>query len=104
MEVSYIEKEHILFEFQFGFRKGHSTTQAITEITKTLRKSIDENLYTCVVFIDFAKAFDTVNHNILLNKLEAYGVRGIPLQWFTSYLSNRKQYAHLEILNQRDRL
>jgi retron-type reverse transcriptase len=61
-----------LFEFQFGFRKGHSTTQAITEITETLRKSIDENLYTCGVFIDFAKAFDTVNHNILLNKLEAY--------------------------------
>ena len=69
--------------------------KAITEITETLRKSIDENLYTCGVFIDFAKAFDTVNHNILLNKLEAYGIRGLPLQWFASYLSNRKQYVAL---------
>ena len=93
--MSYVKKEHILFEFQFGFRKGHSTTQAITEITETLRKSIDENLYTCGVFIDFAKAFDTVNHNILLNKLEAYCIRGLPLQWFARYLSNRKQYVAL---------
>jgi hypothetical protein len=52
-------------------------------------------LYTCGVFIDFAKAFDTVNHNFLLNKLEAYGIRGLPLQWFASYLSNRKQYVAL---------
>ena len=54
--------------------------KAITEIIETLRKSIDENLYTCGVFIDFSKAFDTVNHNILLNKLEAYAIRGLPLQ------------------------
>jgi hypothetical protein len=69
--------------------------KAITEITETLRKSIDENLYTCGVFIDFAKALDTVNHNILLNKLEAYAIRGLPLHWFASYLCNRKQYVAL---------
>ena len=93
--INYIEKHKIIFQSQFGFRKGHSTAQAITEITNTLRKAIDNNLYTCGVFLDFSKGFDTVNHSILLSKLEAYGIRGIPLSWFHSYLSNRKQYVAL---------
>ena len=86
----YIEKQNILFQYQFGFRKGHSTAQAIAELTDTLRKAIDNNLYTCGIFLDFSKAFDTVNHEILLKKLESYGVRGLPLRWFNSYLRNRK--------------
>ena len=57
-----------------------------------LKRAVDNNLYTCGVFLDFAKAFDTVNHQILL-KLEAYGISGIPLKWFTSYLFNRQQYV-----------
>ena len=69
-------EEVVIFQSQFGFRKGHSTAQAITEITDTLRKAIDNNLYTCGVFLDFSKAFATVNHTILLRKLEAYGIRG----------------------------
>ena len=52
------------------------------KITENFRKSIDNNLYTCGVFLDFAKAFDTINHTILLSKLEKYGIRGIPLKWF----------------------
>lgn len=94
--VNYIDKKKILFQFQFGFRKGHSTAEAITDITNTLRKAIDNNLYTSGVFLDFSKAFDTVNHMILLSKLDAYGIRGIPLKWFQSYLSNRKQYVELD--------
>ena len=94
--VNYIDKKKILFQFQFGFRKGHSTAEAITDITNTLRKAIDNNLYTCGVFLDFSKAFDTVNHMILLSKLDAYGIRGIPLKWFQSYLSDRKQYVELD--------
>ena len=93
--VSYLEKQKILYEFQFGFRKGHSTSQAITEIAENLRKAVDNNMYSCGVFLDFSKAFDTVNHKILLSKLESYGVRGLPLQPFTSYLTNRKQYTSL---------
>ena len=64
--INYIEKHDILFQFQFGFRKGHSTAQAVSEIAGNLREAIDNNLYTCGVFIDFSKAFDTVIHEILL--------------------------------------
>ena len=68
---------------------------AIFEITNSLRKAIDNSLYTCSVFLDFSKAFDTVNHGILLDKLEAYGIRGIPHSWFVNYLTDRKQYVDL---------
>ena len=91
--LTYLEKHDILNKFQFGFRKGRSTEQAIAEISDNLKRAVDNNLYTCGVFLDFAKAFDTVNHQILLKKLEAYGIRGIPLKWFTSYLFNRQQYV-----------
>ena len=64
---NYIEKHNILFRYQFGFRKGHWRSQAITELTDALRKAIDSNLYTCGVFLDFSKAFDAVNHEILLS-------------------------------------
>ena len=94
--INYFEKQKILFQFQIGFRKEHSTAEAITEITNTLRKAIDNNLYTCGVFVEFSKPFDTVNHKILLGKLEAYGIRGIPLNWFQSYLLNRKQFVELD--------
>ena len=91
--MSYIEKQKILNDCQFGFRKGHSTEQAIIEITDNLKCAIDNNLYSCGVFLDFAKAFDTVDHSILLVKLWEYGFRGTPHSWFTSYLSDRYQYV-----------
>ena len=94
--ISYVEKHEILTQCQFGFRKNHSTEQAIAEITDNFKKSIDNNLFTCGIFLDFAKAFDTVNHTILLGKLEKYGIRGIPLKWFTSYLTNRQQYVSID--------
>ena len=93
--MNYLERRSIFYQYQFGFRKGHSTAQAIAEIADNLRKSIDNNLYTCGGFLDFSKAFDTVNHSILLKKIEQYGIRGIPPQLFTSYLTNRQQYTAL---------
>ena len=92
--MNYLERRNILYQYQFGFRQGHSTAlQAIAEIAVNLRKSIDNNMYTCGVFLDFSKAFDTVIHSILLKKMEQYGIRGVPLQLFTSYLTNRQQYT-----------
>ena len=93
--LNYIEKYEILYQFQFGFTKGRSTEQAIAGITDNLKNVIDNNLFTCRVFLDFAKAFDTVNHNLLLKKMEMYGTRGLPLQWFTNCLTNRQQYVPL---------
>ena len=90
---SFLMEHNILFHNQFGFRKNNSTTYALIEITERIKESIDKHKYGCGIFIDLRKAFDTVNHNILLSKLEHYGVRGNALRWFKSYLSNRKQYV-----------
>lgn len=76
------KRQSILFPYQFVYRTNHSTAQAIFETTNNLMKAIDQNLYTCGVPLDFSKAFDTVNHQILLNRLEVYGIRGIPMEWF----------------------
>ena len=65
------------------------------KITEKIRESIDKVKYGCGIFIDLRKALDTVNHNILLFKMEHYGVRGSTLQWFKSYLSYRKQYVYI---------
>ena len=85
----FLDQNNILFKNQFGFRKGSSTAQALTNITERLKESIDDHKIGCGVFIDLSKAFDTVNHKILLLKLEHYGIRGTSLRWFESYLSNR---------------
>ena len=72
---------------QFGFRTGHSTDNALVSLTETIKSSLDKNRYGCGIFIDLQKAFDTVNHEILLKKIKHYGIRGIALNWFHSYLS-----------------
>ena len=92
----FLEKENILFKHQFGFRKNYSTEQAILELTDNLKMKIDSNEAICSIFLDLSKAFDTVNHQILLQKLYRYGIRGVPLQWFKSYLESRTQYAEIE--------
>ena len=84
-----------MYNYQFGFRKKHSTEQAILELTDKLKSAIDNKQLTCGLFLDFSKTFDTVNHKILLEKLQKYGMRGVPLQWFTSYLTNRQQYVRI---------
>ena len=91
----FLVKNGILFEYQFGFRKGYSTEQAILEITDALKTTIDKKEITCGLFLDFSKAFDTVNHQILLSKIDKYGIRGTQLDWFKSYLMDRKQYVRI---------
>ena len=80
---------------QFGFRTGHSTDHALISLTQTIKSSLDKNRFGCGIFIDLQKAFDTVNHDIFLKKLEHYGIRGTALSWFQSYLSNRKQFVSI---------
>ena len=89
----FLEVNNILFENQFGFRKNNSTVYALMEITEKIKESIDNNKLGCGIFIDLKKAFDTVNHKILLSKLEHYGIRGNLLSWFESYLTDRKQFV-----------
>ena len=96
---SYLNKYKILYEYQFGFRVDHSTNQILTEITDNIKFAMDSQLLTCGIFIDLTKAFDTVNHSILLNKLQHYGIRGNVHKLFTSYLSNRKQYVKVNNIN-----
>ena len=92
---SFLVKKKIISNYQFGFRKGYSTEQAILEITENFKSAIDNGEITCGLFLDLSKAFDTVNHQILIDKLCKYGIRGTPLAWFTDYLSNRQQYVKI---------
>ena len=93
--TNYLELHDIIYPKQFGFRSGFSTTHSRISITETIKKTLDEKKYGCDVFIDLKKAFDAVNRDILLYKLEHYGIRGASLLWFKSYLSERKQFVHL---------
>ena len=83
----------ILHDDQFGFRKGHSTSHALHKSVDSITKSLANGRHVLGIFIDLSKAFDTLDHNILLSKLEHYGVRGSALSLMSSYLSNRKQYV-----------
>ena len=76
--------------------KNHSTEHALIELVDQIRLNMGGNQMTCGIFIDLSKTFDTVNHRILIAKLEHYGIRGKALDIFKSYLSNRKQYVQLE--------
>ncbi len=73
----------------------HSTNQALINITEKIRQALDQGKSACGVFVDFQKAFDTVDHNILLKKIHHYGIRGPMYNWFKSYLLDREQYVSI---------
>ena len=91
--LSFINKHKVLFEYQFGFREKHGTDIALIVLLDKIMSSINDGEIVLGVFLDLSKAFDTVNHDILLKKLHKYGIRGVVYDWFVSYLSERSQYV-----------
>ena len=93
----YLTKNDILYTKQFGFRSNHSTDHAVVSLVNDITNAINSDLYTIGVFIDLLKAFDTdtVDHDILLSKLEHYGIKDTALLWFKDYLNNRQQCVKL---------
>ena len=94
--VSFLEAGNILVENQYGFRQGRSTYMAIIEMLDKISAAIDNGEYPIAIFINLSKPFDTINHSILLDKLEYYGIRGFALKWFESYLHSRQQHVFLD--------
>ena len=97
--LEFINENKILYKLQFGFREGHSPDLALMYLVDKLSQSLENGEYVLGVFLDFSKAFDTVNHDILFQKLEVYGIRSISLNWFKSYLDSRIQYVEYNGVN-----
>lgn len=96
---TYLYKYNILSDSQFGFIKGRSTSDAIIEFIHSIYNAFDAREFSTGIFYDMSKAFDMVDHEILLKKMETYGIRGTVLEWFTSYLSGRKQIVDISYDN-----
>ena len=83
------------YNLQFGFRQHYSTSHTLINITENIRKALDEGNIGCAVFDALQIAFDTVDHQILLAKLNHYGIHGVSNDWFKSNLSNHNQYVSI---------
>ena len=86
---SFLQNSGQLYENQYGFHANHSCEHAIGQVVGTIVKALENKQYAASILLDLSKAFDTIKHNILLKKLELYGIRGSALAWFESYLTNR---------------
>ena len=91
--MNFLNSNNLLYLRQYGFRKNMSTSMAIMELVENITNAMDNGKFTIGVFIDLKKAFDTVDHSILVSKLDHYGIRGVANKWLSSYLENRKQYV-----------
>ena len=91
----FLEETNCFYNLQFGFRLNLSTNNTLLSIIENIQTDLDNGDFAAGVFIDLKKAFDTVDHDILLKKLEYYGVRGLLRDWFQSYLKNRKQFVSI---------
>ena len=94
----FFSDNNLIYPLQFDFRRrkfNSSCTHQSISLTENIRKNLDEGNIGCGIFVDLQKAFDTVKDDILLSKLEHYGIRGLANEWFKSYLSSRKQYVSI---------
>ena len=94
--ISFFNKFSLFSQKQFGFLKNRSTQDAILDFTEAIYDALNYGKHNISILVDLKSAFDTVNHEILLGKLELYGVRGIVLQWLKSYLSVREFHAAIQ--------
>ena len=88
-KVLFLSQNNVLYRFQSGFRKNHSTGSCLAFLNDKILKGFDSGLYTGMILIDLQKAYDTINHNILLEKMYLMGFSEQAIGWFKSYLSNR---------------
>ena len=95
--IHFLESQNILYKHQYGFRQHYSTIHPILHLLNVISNANDNKSkdITLAIFIDMSKAFDTISHNILIHKLEHYGIRGTCKDWFASYLTNRFQYTEI---------
>ena len=93
--LEFLDQENIISPNQFGFRQNHSTSDATAYVSSFLYKALNDNKKVLSVFMDFSKAFDTINHEILLQKLIHIGIKATAYQWFRSYLTNRSQIVQV---------
>lgn len=93
--IPFLNQHSVFYKFQYGFRQGSSTETAISELLDDVIKGIDCKQVVGALFLDLRKAFDTINHSILLRKLEAYGIRGVANEVIQSYLTNRMQFVSI---------
>ena len=93
-----MKTNNILYKHQYGFRSNHSTIHPIIHLLNHCAEAASKSSpeYTLAVLCDLSKAFDVINHKILLNKLHRYGIRGTAYNWFRSYLSNRRQFVEID--------
>ena len=101
--ITFLGKNNSLHELQYGFRAGRSCEHALLTAQNSLLHSLNKNKISLLLLIDFSKAFDMVDHNILLYKLQHYGIRGKTLKWLKSYLHERKQYVSINGTNSSSR-
>ena len=93
---SFLEKNKLLYKSQYGFRSKHLCEQAILEITRKVLQAKDQGLHTVTLFLGLSKAFNTLDHDVLLKKLERYGICGICNDWFKDYLTDRSLVAKVQ--------